>query len=644
MARQPQFRGRAWADMVEDSNDSWSIPKPLPVDESSGMGYAAGLKELEHSKEGVNLAFKLQNKITSSQGYRKDGGGDGEHAVPRPKGPTDFSHLLDEVPAGAAGSAAGAASAAVGSEPSAVDADANAQMEKKEEEPSAAPMDAEGQESSHPAAAAAAVPSAPAQQQDDEQDVEHMPGTYEDHFPTLAGPGPGPGPSAAGPHKPTHGHGHGHAHQQQQHHGRPMFKKASQKARKHVGRREDELEGFGLPDEGQDVRMDARGEGLEGGDGGRGRGDGHSKPLRSILEQQDKGKGDDHAKREASDSASQFSEDVKPQTKRTKHHVGQSRFFHQPHHRDPKTQAILDQYHKNPGQFAPGGGGGGRGRGGGRGGPRPHKAPTTPSLADFLPQSLDEHEKPPPPLSLPPHRNGPHTHTHVQMPIRPIMPAEMGWRPLPPQVVQPMQPVMMVGGGGYGGPGLHSPLPMPMPMQVRAYSPPMQMGGGVGGVESRSPPSAPMGQGNGIASPGQGGGQEGGQQGQGEGDGKEEERPKTEEELKEIQKRITSRQKQINIGKGTQGYQNYRKLVKREHRTAVDPMTPDPKRAESKREFDGKLREWRKALHNYDNVKLDDDEEDAASNPPPAAPAAAGSMSASPVSPPAADVAGGAEE
>ncbi|CEL92816.1 unnamed protein product [Vitrella brassicaformis CCMP3155] len=71
------------------------------------------------------------------------------------------------------------------------------------------------------------------------------------------------------------------------------------------------------------------------------------------------------------------------------------------------------------------------------------------------------------------------------------------------------------------------------------------------------------------------------------------------------QKRISHRQKQIIIGKNTPGYQNYRRTVKREHRTAADPMTPDANKACSKTRSDREFGMWRRALHRYDNVPLD---------------------------------------
>ena len=68
----------------------------------------------------------------------------------------------------------------------------------------------------------------------------------------------------------------------------------------------------------------------------------------------------------------------------------------------------------------------------------------------------------------------------------------------------------------------------------------------------------------------------------------------------EWQARFQQREKQIEMGKATKGYQVYTKSVKREKRTPADPQTPDSREMCSKRQFDGKLHKWRKGLHQYD--------------------------------------------
>lgn len=68
----------------------------------------------------------------------------------------------------------------------------------------------------------------------------------------------------------------------------------------------------------------------------------------------------------------------------------------------------------------------------------------------------------------------------------------------------------------------------------------------------------------------------------------------------EWQARFQQREKQIELGKATKGYQIYSKTVKKEKRTSADPQTPDSREMCSKRQFDGKLHKWRKGLHQYD--------------------------------------------
>eukprot|EP00923_Selenidium_pygospionis_P048467 GHVN01083383.1.p1 GENE.GHVN01083383.1~~GHVN01083383.1.p1 ORF type:complete len:715 (+),score=194.58 GHVN01083383.1:628-2772(+) len=70
----------------------------------------------------------------------------------------------------------------------------------------------------------------------------------------------------------------------------------------------------------------------------------------------------------------------------------------------------------------------------------------------------------------------------------------------------------------------------------------------------------------------------------------------------EWKKRVEQRKKQLSIGKCTQGYRNYQRLVT--HRSEDDPVTPLADRKESKKEFDTKVRHWRKQLHRFDNDKL----------------------------------------
>lgn len=66
--------------------------------------------------------------------------------------------------------------------------------------------------------------------------------------------------------------------------------------------------------------------------------------------------------------------------------------------------------------------------------------------------------------------------------------------------------------------------------------------------------------------------------------------------------RLAQRQKQVDFGKNTLGYQMYLRQVPKEHRRkrAGDPMTPDINQAVSKKCFDGQIRVWRRVLHKYD--------------------------------------------
>lgn len=64
--------------------------------------------------------------------------------------------------------------------------------------------------------------------------------------------------------------------------------------------------------------------------------------------------------------------------------------------------------------------------------------------------------------------------------------------------------------------------------------------------------------------------------------------------------RAAQRQKQIDYGKNTLGYQRYTKEVPREKRGKADPCTPDIHSNVSKRAFDGQVKVWRRCLHMYD--------------------------------------------
>ena len=67
-----------------------------------------------------------------------------------------------------------------------------------------------------------------------------------------------------------------------------------------------------------------------------------------------------------------------------------------------------------------------------------------------------------------------------------------------------------------------------------------------------------------------------------------------------LARRLTSRQKQIDFGKATQGYNVYVNQVPIPLRTRNQPKTPDKNMECSKRCWDGLIAQWRRRLHNWD--------------------------------------------
>eukprot|EP00754_Rhynchopus_humris_P039459 Rhum_TRINITY_DN22383_c0_g1::Rhum_TRINITY_DN22383_c0_g1_i1::g.175582::m.175582/K18710/SLBP; histone RNA hairpin-binding protein len=70
----------------------------------------------------------------------------------------------------------------------------------------------------------------------------------------------------------------------------------------------------------------------------------------------------------------------------------------------------------------------------------------------------------------------------------------------------------------------------------------------------------------------------------------------------ELRNRVLRREKQLEVGRLTPGYQNYRRCVPREERCSSDPAhlnTPRSTWSCSKRQFDFLLRRWRQDLHLY---------------------------------------------
>lgn len=64
--------------------------------------------------------------------------------------------------------------------------------------------------------------------------------------------------------------------------------------------------------------------------------------------------------------------------------------------------------------------------------------------------------------------------------------------------------------------------------------------------------------------------------------------------------RVSQRQKQIELGKNTIGYDRYRLLVPRTGRGRRDPQTPDATKLWSKKQWDTLIRRWRRTIHCYD--------------------------------------------
>ncbi|KAF2899196.1 hypothetical protein ILUMI_06983 [Ignelater luminosus] len=63
---------------------------------------------------------------------------------------------------------------------------------------------------------------------------------------------------------------------------------------------------------------------------------------------------------------------------------------------------------------------------------------------------------------------------------------------------------------------------------------------------------------------------------------------------------LARRQKQIDFGKNTVGYDNYIRTVPKDNRKADDPATPNRHMKYSRRAWDGLIKQWRLRLHKYD--------------------------------------------
>lgn len=65
--------------------------------------------------------------------------------------------------------------------------------------------------------------------------------------------------------------------------------------------------------------------------------------------------------------------------------------------------------------------------------------------------------------------------------------------------------------------------------------------------------------------------------------------------------KLQQRQKQIDLGKNTLAYERYARDVKRHNRQRGDPRTPDITEPDSKRQFDGRVKDWRRKLHQWES-------------------------------------------
>lgn len=64
--------------------------------------------------------------------------------------------------------------------------------------------------------------------------------------------------------------------------------------------------------------------------------------------------------------------------------------------------------------------------------------------------------------------------------------------------------------------------------------------------------------------------------------------------------RIKQRDKQLQLGKKSEGYTRYTNLIPKWKRQDQDPVTPDKYQICSKRSWDGQMSKWRRLLHAYD--------------------------------------------
>jgi hypothetical protein len=79
-------------------------------------------------------------------------------------------------------------------------------------------------------------------------------------------------------------------------------------------------------------------------------------------------------------------------------------------------------------------------------------------------------------------------------------------------------------------------------------------------------------------------------------------RVRVDDEIEHDEARVQARMKQIGYGKNTVAYDNYLSLVPKNNRRGYTehPRTPNAKEKQSKRTFDGRIRAWRRKLHEWD--------------------------------------------